>query len=137
MPTRLTSFDVVHEEGSFLFTAMDPNGEPTEITVLPCDDGVAAWLNSCTHEFQRLDRGGDIGVAIRDGQIVCPKHGSLFDVCDGGCENGPAAGSPLVSVDVTVNRGDVYLTDEDYEFSHEGGTDDDDGFPDSTSHIRF
>ena len=142
MPTRLTDVETVHDEGSYLFTATDSRGEATEITLVPCEDGdgsdpVRAWVNTCTHEYQRLDRGGEVGAVTRDGQLVCPKHGSLFDTCDGSCDNGPAAGSPLVAVDIAVNRGDVYLTDEDYAFDHEGGVEDDDGLPDSTSHLRF
>jgi nitrite reductase/ring-hydroxylating ferredoxin subunit len=136
-PRRLTSVDVVREVGSFLFTVTDPRGDPVEVTLVPCEDGVTAWLNTCTHEAQRLDRGGDVGAVVREGQIVCPRHGSLFDACDGRCDNGPAAGSQLVAVDITVNRGDVFLTDETYEFEHAGGLDAGDGLPDSTSHLRF
>ncbi len=136
MPTRLTSVETIHEEGSWLFTATDESGEQTEVTVVPCEDGVEAWVNRCTHENQRLDRGGDIGAVLRSGGVVCPKHGSVFDACDGGCENGPADGTTLLGVQVSVNRGDVFLTDDDYEFVHEGGIDEDDG-PSSTSHLRF
>lgn len=136
MPTRLTAVETVHDEGSWLFTATDGNGEQTEVTLVPCEDGVEAWVNRCTHEEQRLDRGGEIGAVLRDGGIVCPKHGSVFDACGGGCENGPAAGSELWAVQVSVNRGDVFLTDDEYEFVHEGGVDDDDN-PSSTSHLRF
>jgi hypothetical protein len=39
-------------------------------------------------------------------------------------------------VDVAVEDGTVYLTDEDYEFLHEGSIDDSDG-PSSTSHVGF
>ena len=136
MPTRLTSVDTVHEQGSWLFTATDERGDAVEVTLLPCEDGVAAWVNRCTHEDQPLDRGGDVGAVTRGGAVVCPKHGSVFDVCEGGCENGPAAGTELLGVAVSVNRGDVFLTDDDYEFAHEGGREDGDG-PSSTSHLRF
>ncbi len=136
-PTRLTDIETVQEAGSYLFTAVNGRGDLEEVTVVPCDDGVEAWVNTCTHEYQRLDRGGDVGAVIREGQLVCPKHGSLFDTCDGSCDNGPAAGSPLVSVDIAVNRGTVFLTDDDYEFDHEGGIEEDDELPDSTSHLRF
>ena len=136
-PTRVTDVETVHEAGSVLFTVVDGRGDLEEITVVPCGDGVEAWVNTCTHEYQRLDRGGDVGAITRAGQLVCPKHGSLFDTCDGSCDNGPAAGSPLVSVDIAVNRGTVFLTDDDYEFDHEGGIEDDDDLPDSTSHLRF
>jgi hypothetical protein len=101
-------------------------------------------VNRCTHEAQKLDRG--TGAAVRDGQVICPKHGSMFDTCSGHCDNGEASGTILVSVDVRTEDGTVYLSDSNYEFSHAGGadegdddgdTDDDDEMPSSTSHIGF
>lgn len=96
--------------------------------------GVAAWINRCTHEAQRFDTGR--GVPMRDGEIVCPRHGSFFDACTGHCDNGEAAGTTLPAVDVAVEDGTVFLVDEDYAFAHEGGIGDGDG-PSSTSHIGF
>ncbi|WP_128478302.1 Rieske (2Fe-2S) protein [Halorussus pelagicus] len=160
--TRLTAAETVHEQRSWLFTVRDRHGELDEVILVPCEDGkdrnddasdasadsgVEAWVNRCTHEAQRLDRG--FGAAMRNGQVVCPKHGSLFDACSGDCDNGDAAGTTLVSVAVAVEDGGVYLTDDGYEFVHEGsledgakeGSDDaeDDGddAPSSTSHIGF
>jgi nitrite reductase/ring-hydroxylating ferredoxin subunit len=158
--TRLTTVETVRENRSWLFTVRDEYGEPDEIILVPCEDEekeeVEAWVNRCTHEAQRLDRG--FGAAMRDGQIICPKHGSMFDSCSGYCDNGDAADTTLVSVAVGVEDGDVYFTDDDYEFAHEGaiedgdasdengvetdetngdGEDDDDGMPSSTSHIGF
>jgi hypothetical protein len=60
----------------------------------------------------------------------------MFDAGTGYCDNGKAAGSTLVEVDVTVQRGDVFLTDDELAFVHEGGIEDDDG-PSSTSHLSF
>ncbi|WP_135535193.1 Rieske (2Fe-2S) protein [Halostella pelagica] len=139
MADRLTTVDTVREEGSWLFTIRDEYGELDEAILVPCDDeegdDVEAWINRCTHEAQRLDRG--FGAAMRDGQIICPKHGSMFDSCSGYCDNGDAADTTLPGVDVTVTHGDIYLTDDDVAFEHEGGIDDDDDGPDSTSHIGF
>lgn len=102
------------------------------------DDGIAAWKNFCMHEpDQRLDRGVGNGAAMRDGEIICPRHGSMFDAATGYCDNGEARGQTLVEVDVAVRHGTVYLTDDALEFAHVGGIDDDDGLPDSTSHIGF
>jgi nitrite reductase/ring-hydroxylating ferredoxin subunit len=167
--TRLTTAETVREERSWLFTVRDEYGEPDEVILVPCEDDdetnapVEAWVNRCTHEAQRLDRG--FGAAMRDGQIICPKHGSMFDSCSGYCDNGDAAETTLVSVAVAVQNGDVYLTDEDYEFAHAGSIEDrpegdrkeeddgeeanseedhsnaddsdDDDMPSSTSHIGF
>jgi nitrite reductase/ring-hydroxylating ferredoxin subunit len=136
VPTRLTSVETVHDHGSWLFTATT-DGESDEVVLLPCDDGVRAFVNTCTHEQQRLDRGEDVGAVIRGGAVICPKHGSAFDTCEGGCRNGPAAGTSLREVAVSVNRGDVFLTDDDWTFEQEGGMADDEGNPGSTSHLRF
>ena len=134
MPTRVTSVEDVESDPPYLFTVEDPRGDEEEVLLLPCDGGVEAWVNRCTHETQRLERGH--GASLRDGELVCPRHGSLFDACDGDCDNGPAAGTTLIDVDVTVNRGDVFLTDDGYAFRHEGGIDGDDD-PSSTSHLRL
>jgi Rieske Fe-S protein len=75
---------------------------------------------------------------MRDGQIICPKHGSMFDSCSGYCDNGEAKGTELVPLELAVEDGVIYLVDDDYRFDGEGGLDDDgDDVPDSTSHIGF
>ena len=151
--TRLTTVDEVPENGSFLFTVRERDGTEEEVILVRCGpegDGdaeaeggtgdeegtVRAWRNFCQHETdQRLDRG--FGAAVREGEIVCPKHGSMFDTCSGYCDNGKAADSYLSDVEVTVEDGDVYLTDSEVRYSHDGGIDDDDGGPSSTSHLSF
>jgi len=134
--THLASVDDVPERGSLLFEVEDPYGNEDEIIVVRCeeDPGVAAWVNRCTHEAQRLDVGR--GAAMRDGGIICPKHGSIFDACSGDCDNGDAAGTTLPSVDIAVELGEVYLVDDDYELLEDAGDDDDDG-PSSSSHLSL
>ena len=136
MRYRLTDVETVRSAGSWLFTVR-ADGEDREVLLVPCEGGaVEAWVNRCTHEDQRLHREG-VGAVLRDGDIVCPKHGSVFDACSGGCDNGPAADTTLLPVDIAVESGQVYLTDDDARFLHEGPADDDDDVPDSTSHLRF
>lgn len=135
---RIASTEEVPEQGSFLFTVRESDGTEEEVILVRFGDGIAAWKNFCQHEVdQRLDRGVGAGAATRDGGIVCPKHGSIFDAETGYCDNGKAAGSTLVEVDIAVNRGDVYLTDDDLTFAHVGGIEDDDGLPGSSSHLTF
>jgi nitrite reductase/ring-hydroxylating ferredoxin subunit len=133
--TLVASADDVPDVGSYLFTVREADGSLEEVILVDLADGVSAWKNFCQHETdQRLDRGS--GAAMRDGQLICPKHGSMFDAETGYCDNGKAAGSTLAEVDVTVRHGQVYLTDDDLEFVAEGGIDDD-GDPSSTSHLTF
>ena len=131
---QLTTVEQVHDDGSYLFTAEDRHGDPEEVVVVPCADGVEAWRNRCTHEDQRFDTGQ--GVAMRDGELICPRHGSLFDACEGDCDNGEAAGTTLPDVDIAQRHGTVFLVDDEYEFLYEGGIDDDGG-PSSTSHLQL
>jgi nitrite reductase/ring-hydroxylating ferredoxin subunit len=152
--TAVTTVETLSEDESFLFTVTDTFDVEAEVVLVPCVDGAGVgserdgeraseradgrelrcWLNRCTHEAQRLDTGR--GVPMRDGQIICPRHGSLFDACSGDCDNGKAAGTTLPAVEVTVEDGTVFLTDDDYTFAHEGGIDDSEG-PSSTSHVGF
>lgn len=139
---RLTSVDTVEEEGSWLFTVRDQHGNDEEFFLVPCDDddrpAVEAWLNRCTHEAQRLYREG-VGAIVRDGGIVCPKHGSIFDACSGYCDNGDAADTTLPDVEIAVEDGQVYLVDDDVTFLRAGPSrdDDDDDGPSSTSHLQL
>lgn len=134
MATLVTSVEEIPEGGSYRFTVEEADDGIEEVILVRLDDGISAWKNFCLHETdQRLDNGH--GAAVRGDKIICPKHGSAFDTRSGYCDNGSAAGSSLVEVDVTVRHGQVYLTDDDLEFSHEGGSDDEP--PDSTSHLRF
>ena len=135
---RLTTVEDLPENDSLLFTVRERDGTQEEVILVNGGDCIAAWKNFCQHETdQRLDRG--FGAAMRDGDVICPKHGSMFDGCSGHCDNGKAAGSTLVAVDVTVDDGDIYLTDRTCDFDHEGGIegDDDDDMPSSSSHLTF
>lgn len=139
---RLTSVETVEQEGSWLFTVRDSRNENTEVVLAPCPDPdsepVEAWVNRCTHEAQKLYREG-IGAVIRDGGIVCPKHGSVFDSCSGYCDNGEAAETTLVSVETEVENGQIYLVDEAVQFLYEGPSSDsdDESGPSSTSHLQL
>ena len=138
---RLTDVETVKSDGAWLFTVRDENGVNQEVVLVPCvneDTEIEAWINNCTHEQQRLYR-EEVGIVMREGGIVCPKHGSIFDACSGACDNGPARDTTLPAVDITVSDGQVYLVDEGVDFLWDGGDsdDDDDDSPASTSHLRF
>ena len=82
-------------------------------------DGVVAFRNSCPHWTDvRLDRGS--GALVREDELVCQKHGATFERETGVCDFGPCEGAILDQIDVTAENGDVYLTDDDYEFDSRG-----------------
>ena len=83
-------------------------GQPKKVTVngedvflLKTGGQVAALANHCTHAGGPLDEG-----EVRDGTVVCPWHGSTFQVADGCVVRGPAA-QPQPSLEVRVTDGQV------------------------------
>jgi hypothetical protein len=66
----------------------------------------------------RLDSGS--GATVRDDELVCTKHGATFETATGDCTYGPCEGATIEEIDVTVEDGVVYLTEEDYEFENLG-----------------
>ena len=154
---RLTTVETVRERGSWAFTAREGDAD-REAFLVPCADEpadgagagengggsdgegqpVRAWINRCTHEDQRLHR-EEVGAVTRGGSVVCPKHGSAFDACEGSCDNGEAAETTLRSIEVEVRDGAVFLVDDDLTYLHEGLPDDDgdDEGPSSSSHLTF
>lgn len=115
---RIASLDEVPEDGTLLFTVRD-GFDTDEVILVRLADGVAAYRNYCQHWTDvRLDKGS--GALVRDGEIVCQKHGATFESDTGYCDFGPCEGATLDVVEVTVEDGAVYLADDDYEFEHLG-----------------
>jgi nitrite reductase/ring-hydroxylating ferredoxin subunit len=67
----------------------------------PAEDRVVAFSARCTHQ-------GCTVRATEEG-LVCPCHGSVFDLTDGSAVHGPAT-KPLRPVGVAVRGTDVVLT---------------------------
>jgi nitrite reductase/ring-hydroxylating ferredoxin subunit len=137
--TPLTDVERVPEGGSWLFTVRQ-HGTDEEYVLVRCDDErgpVRAFRNVCTHEPQPFDRANGRGAAMRDGELICPRHGSSFDTCSGHCDNGDAPGTTLPALAVTVEGGTVYLTDDRATFRHDGPKEEGDDMPGSTSHLGF
>jgi nitrite reductase/ring-hydroxylating ferredoxin subunit len=81
--------------------------------LLELADGVVAFENYCQHwRDVRLDSGD--GASMRNGEIVCEKHGAYFESDTGYCNFGPCKGAYLEEIEITVADGTVYLADERY-----------------------
>jgi nitrite reductase/ring-hydroxylating ferredoxin subunit len=119
--TAIAAASEIPTDGTLLVTLRrTDDGSEAEVVVTKLDDGsVAAFGNYCMHWTDvRLDKGS--GALVRNGEIVCQKHGATFQKESGYCDFGPCEGSVLETVDLAIEDGEVYLDDEDYEFSHVG-----------------
>lgn len=140
----ITTVDEVPEEGTFLFTVRtsddaggdDSEGDELEAILLRTEDGIACWRNYCQHFTHiRLDKGS--GAPTRNGEIVCANHGAMFERESGLCTFGPCEGAYLNGIDLTVEDGEIYLDDPDYEFVGVGPIERDPADLSSTSNVEF
>ena len=122
--SRIVALDEVPDDGTFLFTVRD-GFDTREAIVVELSDAVVAFENYCPHWTDvRLDKGS--GATVRNGELVCEKHGATFESESGLCSYGPCEGAVLEEVAITTEDGDVYLTDERYEFENQGPSGDHD-----------
>ena len=74
---QLTTVETVQEEGSYLFTADDPHGNPEEVVLVPCE-------GDC-------DNGEAAGTTLPSVDIA-ERHGTVFLTDD---DDGPSSTSHL------------------------------------------
>jgi nitrite reductase/ring-hydroxylating ferredoxin subunit len=117
---RICSLTEVPEDSTFLFTVREVDADENREAILVRLDGeVACWLNYCQH-FTHITLDKGTGAEMRDGEIVCTNHGAYFESDTGLCTFGPCEGAVLTAVEITVTDGEVFLTDDDYEYGHVG-----------------
>ena len=130
----ITTVEEVPEGGTFVFRIRDGADASVDEAILTRVDGeLNAWINRCQHWTDvRIDDGE--GATVRNGEIVCEKHGAYFETDTGYCNYGPCEGSRLPGVEVKERDGDVYLDDDGYELVGVGSLegDGDDGAPKAT-----
>ncbi|QCC52335.1 Rieske (2Fe-2S) protein [Halapricum salinum] len=119
---RIADLDAVPTDGTLLFTVEHDDEEREAILTRLADGSVVAWRNYCQHWTDiRLDTGD--GAPMRGGEIACRRHAATFDRESGECTFGPCEGAYLNEIDVTVQDGEVLLTDDEYAFAYQGPAD--------------
>jgi nitrite reductase/ring-hydroxylating ferredoxin subunit len=132
---RLAAVDEVPVDDTLLFTITDQDSSQ-EIILTRLNGGITAWENHCQHWTDtRLDRGD--GALVREGDIVCRRHGATFEPGSGKCTWGPCEGAYLDAIDVHVENGAVHLDEPGWEVAHRGPDDDDETDLSSGGAIRF
>ncbi|MFD1597876.1 Rieske (2Fe-2S) protein [Halobellus rarus] len=116
---RIVAAEEVTAGETVVFTAK-VGFEKTEGLLTRLEDGtVVAFTNYCPHwRDVRLDKGSS--ALVRNGEIVCQKHGATFEKSSGHCDFGPCEGAVLDTFEVTVDDGAVYLTDDEFDAAEPG-----------------
>ena len=70
---------------------------------------VRAYANICPHARHPLDMLPD-AFLVQDGRMIrCASHGALFRTENGECVAGPCVGARLLSLDVRVEEGVIFV----------------------------
>ncbi len=133
--TRLARVEEVPTDSTLLFT-LESGDDHREVFLTRLNGTVAAWANHCQHWTDtRLDRGD--GAPVREGKLVCRRHGATFDRASGECVWGPCEGACLDAVAVTIEDGIVHLDDPDWRVAHQGPDESEDRDLSSGGAVRF
>jgi len=93
--------------GFELVRVVDGAEKPWPIFVVRWDKQVFAYVNRCPHNNVNLDWETNQFFEPGTKNIVCGKHGSLFELASGRCIDGPCLGKDLEPVPVCVLDGDI------------------------------
>ncbi|MBV9356380.1 MAG: Rieske 2Fe-2S domain-containing protein, partial [Chloroflexi bacterium] len=89
-------------EGKLTGAELDVGGEKQRVLLLRSGGELLATSATCTHEGGPLDEGQLVGGDC----VVCPWHGSEFDLRSGGVRHGPAT-APVPTFEVRVQNGAI------------------------------
>ncbi|MFB6220397.1 MAG: Rieske (2Fe-2S) protein [Halolamina sp.] len=117
---RITDVAAIPEESTFLITVeARESGDRREAILVRADSEVTGWFNYCQHwRDVNLDTGD--GATLRNGEIVCARHGATFEADDGECTYGPCEGAVLDELPVRTTDGAVFLDTGEYTFVRVG-----------------
>lgn len=103
---RLCALDDIADPGSKGFVFESPGGEMLGIFLVRKGQEVFGYVNRCPHMGVPLSSLKDLFLAS-NGQILCDKHGALFEVESGLCTEGPCRHYYLQQVPVQLVDGQV------------------------------
>lgn len=128
-PRGVATIEEVPVNGTMLVTLERPDdGTRREVILTRRKGDVVAYENRCQHwRDVRLDKGS--GAVTRNGEIVCPKHGAIFEMDSGECVHGPCRGASLEPVSVGVEDGVVTLDTPEWTVLDRGPLEDRDRSP--------
>ncbi|QGM47345.1 Rieske (2Fe-2S) protein [Methylocystis heyeri] len=96
----------------YVLARVDENGKtvPFPVVITRFKGKYYGYVNRCPHQGTRLDfeprQFLDSGLQ----NLMCGKHGALFDIPTGHCNDGPCKGERLEPVEVVIDNEEVCIT---------------------------
>ena len=73
------------------------------------NDQVYAYQNICPHAQAPLEWNPDEFLDDKKEKIICAIHGAIFAIEDGNCISGPCSGASLITVDLELLDGEIFI----------------------------
>ena len=83
--------------------------EQTFLFAVKKNGNIYLYENSCPHLGIQLEWQPDEFLDIDASMIQCSSHGALFRIEDGQCLLGPCQGQSLISMDFTIQNGQINI----------------------------
>jgi nitrite reductase/ring-hydroxylating ferredoxin subunit len=107
---RLCRLDDIADPGAKGFVVEDGGGR-RDIFVVRRLGHVFAYENACPHKGTPLDFLPDQFLTYDRRHLLCSTHGAMFEIATGFCIYGPCKGRSLKALAVTIQDGQVLLTE--------------------------
>ena len=96
----------------YVLARIDESGKTVPFPIVVTRQGKKfyAYVNRCPHQGTRLDFEEGLFMDSGGQNLLCGKHGAMFDIPTGHCIDGPCKGERLEPVEVVVDETDVCIT---------------------------
>jgi nitrite reductase/ring-hydroxylating ferredoxin subunit len=88
---------------------LDTRHGTLEIFLVRKGNELYGYINHCPHTGVNLDWIPDQFLDPSGGFIQCATHGALFSIQEGVCLRGPCVGDRLISIELQIEQGEVFL----------------------------
>jgi len=110
---KVMDFEVLKSREYFL-EHKDYNDWPVSLMLFEKEGEFFCYLNKCPHAGHPLNLERDKFLGPEETDIICRSHGARFSIDTGECFFGPCIDKRLISLEIKVESGCIFLSDSDF-----------------------
>jgi len=110
---KVKDFEVLKSREYFL-EHKDYDDWPVSLMLFEKEGEFFCYLNKCPHAGHPLNLERDKFLGPDETDIICRSHGARFSIDTGECFFGPCIDKRLISLEIKVESGCIFLSDSDF-----------------------
>jgi nitrite reductase/ring-hydroxylating ferredoxin subunit len=110
---KVKDFEVLKSREYFL-EHKDYDDWPVSLMLFEKEGEFFCYLNKCPHAGHPLNLERDKFLGPEETDIICRSHGARFSIDTGECFFGPCVDKSLISLEIKVESGCIFLSDSDF-----------------------